>query len=240
MATCLKSPAPKLDPRCGGSGHELFSNQRHRHDGFGPHQARAIGCSDRGFAAQQQVAHLKQENDRLRRELKRLSDFLDTSSDVVCETNDRLAITASNADLQLPIDHIGLKLAEALGINPLSSRRWISHLESLAGPQPFRGFELSVRQSDESEVWLEINGNPTFARGRFQGYRGTCRNVTERKCYEAQIAFMANHDPLTRLANRTQFHELTANALVASGRHESIAVLCLDRKRRSQATALRA
>lgn len=52
--------------------------------------------------------------------------------------------------------------------------------------------------------------------------------MTERKCYEAQIAFMANHDPLTRLANRTQFHELTANALVASGRHESIAVLCLD------------
>lgn len=128
----------------------------------------------------------------------------------------------------MPTDHIGLKLAEALGINPLSSQRWISHLQSLAGRQPFRGFELSVRQSDESEVWLEINGNPIFARGRFQGYRGTCRNVTERKCYEAQIAFMANHDPLTRLANRAQFHELTAHALVTSGRHESIAVLCLD------------
>lgn len=176
----------------------------------------------------EQVFSLKQENDRLRRELKRLSDFLDTSSDVVWETNDWLAITASNADLQLPTDHIGLKLAEALGINPLSSQRWISHLQSLAGRQPFRGFELSVRQSDESEVWLEINGNPTFARGRFQGYRGTCRNVTERKRCEAQIVFMANHDPLTRLANRAQFRELTAHALVTSGRHESIAVLCLD------------
>lgn len=185
-------------------------------------------CGAAEIAADEQVAGLKRENDRLRRELKRLSDFLDTSSDVVWETNDRLAITASNADLQLPTDHVGLKLAEALGINPLSSQRWISHLQSLAGRQPFRGFELSVRQSDESEVWLEINGNPTFARGRFQGYRGTCRNVTERKRYEAQIAFMANHDPLTRLANRAQFHELTAHALVTSGRHESIAVLCLD------------
>lgn len=188
--------------------------------------SRICGAAD--VAAGEQVARLKQENDRLRRELKRLSDFLDTSSDVVWETNDRLAITTSNADLQLPTDHIGLKLVEALGINPLSSQRWIGHLQSLAGRQPFRGFELSVHQSDGCEAWLEINGNPTFARGRFQGYRGTCRNVTERKRYEAQIAFMANHDPLTRLANRAQFHELTTQALVTSGRHESIAVLCLD------------
>lgn len=188
--------------------------------------SRICGAAD--VAAGEQVARLKQENDRLRRELKRLSDFLDTSSDVVWETNDRLAITTSNADLQLPTDHIGLKLVEALGINPLSSHRWIGHLQSLAGRQPFRGFELSVHQSDGCEAWLEINGNPTFARGRFQGYRGTCRNVTERKRYEAQIAFMANHDPLTRLANRAQFHELTTQALVTSGRHESIAVLCLD------------
>ncbi|MBK3666282.1 EAL domain-containing protein [Bradyrhizobium diazoefficiens] len=189
-------------------------------------ESRICGAAD--VAAGEQVARLKQENDRLRRELKRLSDFLDTSSDVVWETNDRLAITTSNADLQLPTDHIGLKLVEALGINPLSSQRWIGHLQSLAGRQPFRGFELSVHQSDGCEVWLEINGNPTFARGRFQGYRGTCRNVTERKRYEAQIAFMANHDPLTRLANRAQFHELTTQALVTSGRQESIAVLCLD------------
>lgn len=188
--------------------------------------SRICGAAD--VAAGEQIARLKQENDRLRRELKRLSDFLDTSSDVVWETNDRLAITTSNADLQLPTDHIGLKLVEALGINPLSSQRWIGHLQSLAGRQPFRGFELSVHQSDGCEAWLEINGNPTFARGRFQGYRGTCRNVTERKRYEAQIAFMANHDPLTRLANRAQFHELTTQALVTSGRHESIAVLCLD------------
>lgn len=189
-------------------------------------ESRICGAAD--VAAGEQVARLKQENDRLRRELKRLSDFLDTSSDVVWETNDRLAITASNADLQLPTDHVGLKLAEALGINPLSSQRWIGHLQSLAGRQPFRGFELSVHQSDGCEVWLEINGNPTFARGRFQGYRGTCRNVTKRKRYEAQIAFMASHDPLTRLANRAQFHELTTQALVTSGRQESIAVLCLD------------
>ncbi len=191
-------------------------------------RSRVCAATEASLEQSGQDPRLKQENDRLRRELKRLSDFLDTSSDVVWETNDRLTITSSNAELQLPADHIGVKLAEALGVNPLASQRWIDYLQSLASRRPFRGFEISVRQSDESEVWLEINGNPTFARGRFQGYRGTCRNVTERKRYEAQIAFMANHDPLTRLANRAQFHDLTARALVTSGRHESIAVLCLD------------
>lgn len=83
----------------------------------------------------EQLALLKHENDRLRRELKRLSDFLDTSSDVVWETNDRLTITSANADLRLPADHIGLKLAEALRVNPLSSQRWIGHLQSLASRQ---------------------------------------------------------------------------------------------------------
>lgn len=113
----------------------------------------SVVCAAADAEPGEQTIRLKQENDRLMRELKRLSDFLDTSSDVVWETDDRLAITTSNADLQLPIDHIGLKLAEALGINPLSSQRWISHLQSLAGRQPFRGFELSVHRMDVRSGW---------------------------------------------------------------------------------------
>ncbi|WP_284260617.1 putative bifunctional diguanylate cyclase/phosphodiesterase [Bradyrhizobium iriomotense] len=190
--------------------------------------SRGRTTTDASLRQGERPEQLKQENDRLRRELKRLSDFLDTSSDVVWETDDRLTITSSDSELQLPANHIGLKLAEALGVNPLSSQRWMDYLQNLASRRPFRAFELSVRQADGCEAWLEINGNPTFARGRFQGYRGTYRNVTQRKLYEAQIAFLASHDPLTKLANRAQFHDLAARSLVSSGRHDGIAVLCLD------------
>ncbi|WP_025038320.1 putative bifunctional diguanylate cyclase/phosphodiesterase [Bradyrhizobium sp. DOA9] len=171
---------------------------------------------------------LQHDNDRLRRELKRLSDFLDTSSEIVWETDEQLMITSGKSELALPADHIGIKLAEALRVNPLASESWLAYLQTLANRRPFRGFEICVRKPDEGEVWLEINGNPTFARGRFTGYRGTCRNVTQRKRHEAQIAFLANHDPLTKLANRRRFHELTERAIATLGRHGRIAVLCLD------------
>lgn len=52
--------------------------------------------------------------------------------------------------------------------------------------------------------------------------------MTERKLHEAQIAFLAAHDPLTRLANRRSFHELVERAVGTRGRHKRIAILCLD------------
>lgn len=87
---------------------------------------------------------LRLENVRLRRELKRLSDFTDTSSDVVWETDERLAIISSNGDLELPGAHIGPKLAEAIGLKPILSSRWVEHLKKLANREPFRGFEISL------------------------------------------------------------------------------------------------
>ncbi|WP_407186860.1 putative bifunctional diguanylate cyclase/phosphodiesterase [Bradyrhizobium centrosematis] len=174
------------------------------------------------------LERLQHDNDRLRRELKRLSDFLDTSSEIVWETDEQLMITSGKSELALPADHIGIKLAEALRVNPLASESWLEYLQNLASRRPFRGFEICVRKPDEGEIWLEINGNPTFARGLFTGYRGTCRNVTQRKRHEAQIAFLASHDPLTKLANRRRFHELTERAIATLGRHGRIAVLCLD------------
>lgn len=171
---------------------------------------------------------VKLENVRLRRELKRLSDFIDTSSDVVWETDERLAIISSNRDLELPGAHIGPKLAEAIGVKPFLCPSWVSHLKTLANRESFRGFEISVPRSEDSVVWLEINGNPTFAKGRFQGYRGTYRDITKRKIDEARIAFLANHDPLTGLCNRAQFRELVKQALSDTESSGSVAVLCLD------------
>jgi diguanylate cyclase (GGDEF)-like protein/PAS domain S-box-containing protein len=54
-------------------------------------------------------------------------------------------------------------------------------------------------------------------------------NVTERKRYEARIAYLAHHDPLTDLPNRTAFNEqLTAAMEKATAARESFAVLCID------------
>ena len=54
------------------------------------------------------------------------------------------------------------------------------------------------------------------------------RDISDRKAAEARIAFLASHDPLTGLANRTLLQERAEDALRRVGRGERIAVICLD------------
>jgi diguanylate cyclase (GGDEF)-like protein/PAS domain S-box-containing protein len=54
-------------------------------------------------------------------------------------------------------------------------------------------------------------------------------DITQRKHAEAQIAFLAGHDPLTRLPNRASFSEQLTGALAgARSGGEHFAVVCID------------
>jgi diguanylate cyclase (GGDEF)-like protein len=57
------------------------------------------------------------------------------------------------------------------------------------------------------------------------GWLAVYEDVTERQRAQAQAAFLARHDPLTRLANRTLFHDRLGEALARIG---TVAVLYLD------------
>ena len=57
---------------------------------------------------------------------------------------------------------------------------------------------------------------------------GVMQDITERHEAEARIAYMARHDDLTGLANRSTLQEQLANALLRSRRGEACAVLALD------------
>lgn len=56
-----------------------------------------------------------------------------------------------------------------------------------------------------------------------------CRDITERKNYEAQLEHQANHDPLTGLANRMLLNDRLEQALVYATRSKrQVAVMLLD------------
>jgi len=60
-------------------------------------------------------------------------------------------------------------------------------------------------------------------------YLGVKEDVTERKRFESQLTFMADHDPLTNLFNRRRFHEELEHWLAQSKRyHTKCALLFLD------------
>ncbi|OPZ00966.1 deubiquitinase [Bradyrhizobium sacchari] len=60
------------------------------------------------------------------------------------------------------------------------------------------------------------------------GWLNSCEDVTEQHRAQSQIAFMARHDDLTRLPNRSLFAERIERAIAEAGRGAGFAVLCLD------------
>jgi diguanylate cyclase (GGDEF)-like protein len=60
------------------------------------------------------------------------------------------------------------------------------------------------------------------------GWVTTHEDITEQRQAEAKIAYMAHHDALTGLPNRTLLHERLDQAIERVGRGEALAVHCLD------------
>jgi diguanylate cyclase (GGDEF)-like protein len=60
------------------------------------------------------------------------------------------------------------------------------------------------------------------------GWAATYEDVTERRLAEEQVAFMARHDALTRLPNRTLFAERMEQAIAQLDDDFTFAVFCLD------------
>lgn len=55
------------------------------------------------------------------------------------------------------------------------------------------------------------------------------RNITEERGNEERVQYLANHDDLTGLANRTSFHEVLKSALARTSRtNRSLAILIVD------------
>jgi signal transduction histidine kinase len=62
---------------------------------------------------------------------------------------------------------------------------WKAHRAALEAHQPFRNFEYKLLLDDRPAQWISSSGKPIFdADGNFKGYRGTSRNITERKQVE--------------------------------------------------------
>ncbi len=72
-------------------------------------------------------------------------------------------------------------------MTPLSSS-WAEHRAVLAAHQPFRDLECRRVAPDGTIRYLSVSGAPIFdEQGRFQGYQGVGRNITERKRIEEEL-----------------------------------------------------
>jgi diguanylate cyclase (GGDEF)-like protein/PAS domain S-box-containing protein len=72
--------------------------------------------------------------------------------------------------------------------------------------KPFRELVAPVTTAQGQRWWL-LSGCAVFdSNGQHCGFRGFIRDVTDRHHAERRVQFLANHDALTQLPNRTEFH----------------------------------
>jgi len=70
----------------------------------------------------------------------------------------------------------------------LTDSELAAHRALRAAHQPFRDFELSHDLPSGERVYISVSGHPVFSSdGRFCGYRGTGKNITERKRWEEAL-----------------------------------------------------
>ncbi|EGF92803.1 morA [Asticcacaulis biprosthecium C19] len=85
-------------------------------------------------------------------------------------------------------------------------------------------------RKDGTTLWVDLVITPMFDEdGRHIGFSKVTRDITSRKRDEARITYMARHDALTGLPNRTHFLDLLDKDLaVANARGEQVAVIGID------------
>ncbi|GJE52733.1 hypothetical protein GOFOIKOB_5807 [Methylobacterium tardum] len=162
-----------------------------------------------------------------------LKDYEDQTSDWLWETDADLRYQNPSARfaqaLGRPADGIQdvilgqLLIDEAVSGN-VEARRTLR--DSAAAREAFRDIVVPFSIGG-AQRWWALSGRPLHdGQGSFLGYRGVCADITPAKQAEARIAYLAHHDALTELPNRTLFCEGLDQALRRGTAR--VAVLSLD------------
>jgi len=94
-----------------------------------------------------------------------------------------------------------------------------------------RDVVLKIVRKDGTEVWTSVSSHPLVREGESRPYGAVTAfsDITERRRAQEQIAFLAYHDPLTKLPNRALLDEHLALGLARARRSgDCVALLYVD------------
>jgi diguanylate cyclase (GGDEF)-like protein/PAS domain S-box-containing protein len=170
----------------------------------------------------------------LRESEERFRSLTQLSTDMYWEQDEQFRFTSMSGTGSQRVNlktfpAIGKKRWEQNYLN-MTADQWAEHMALLEAHKPFRDMELCRLDESGKKVWISISGEPVFdSSGAFRGYRGVGKDISERKVDEERIQFLANHDALTSLPNRTMFGEVLNLAIQNARRYDrNFAVLFID------------
>ncbi|HEY8708620.1 MAG TPA: EAL domain-containing protein [Burkholderiaceae bacterium] len=107
---------------------------------------------------------------------------------------------------------------------------WDAHRALLESHRPFHDVVMHGSLAGGPLRYQRMSGEPIVdPHGHFMGYRGVGRDITKHKRTEERIQYLATHDGLTDLPNRTLFSQLLNQQIQSARRYEGkFAVMFLD------------
>ncbi len=183
------------------------------------------------FAARHRARELARIGASLRASEARYSTLVNQSFEGIAALDAGLRFSFANPRLQALLEEPG----EALIGTPFT-RFWPDE------PSRVQQFTQRLREGREGtfeqalvtrsgrHLTVIVTDAPRLdASGRLQEVILTLTDISDRKAAEERIRFLATHDPLTGLANRTRFMERMGDSLLMAQRHHTrLALLYLD------------
>jgi len=179
------------------------------------------------------VTSLKDAEAALRVSEARFRDLTEMSSDWYWEQDEDLRYTqvsSKNRGFRVEASQQLGKRRWETPIEGVSEEQWRAHRALLEARQPFQDF-ISQRWDVHGQLrTISTSGRPIFdEQGRFLGYRGTGRDITQQRVAEEQIRHMAHHDALTQLPNRVLLQDRIGQAIADGKRNKKqFALLFID------------
>jgi diguanylate cyclase (GGDEF)-like protein/PAS domain S-box-containing protein len=168
-----------------------------------------------------------------RRSEARFRALLEHSSDLIAVLDRTGMIVYESPAIE---EVLGYRVEDVVGthfdllVRPSDRARLMQVVESAdAGVGKSGTIECSLRSRTGEWLQFEIHHRNLLSEESVQGIVLNCRDISERKLYEDQLAHQAFHDPVTGLANRALFADRVGHALARASREEStVGVIFID------------
>ncbi|ASP35021.1 PAS domain S-box protein [Labrenzia sp. VG12] len=130
------------------------------------------------------ISTLKEKEQTLQENEQKFRDYTQTASDWIWETDpqNRMTLLAGNHRHLSGIDKKDVlgKTRNEVATEDVTSAKWRKLDARIARQEPFKDFTYRLYDSDGIEQAISISGVPAYDNdGRFLGYRGTGRNITD-------------------------------------------------------------